>query len=152
MKINYLKNNNVQEIDIRHWSNKKYFKLYDISKCLNLQNIDEEEAVEKMSKILGENSFYDKENYSYYITLEGLKDLKKSIDLKNLCKEESFNELFDFISAVLDGLKNKKESTEEKKLMEEFNYHLQEVKKHMDTALEFQRKLIEINKTKENLK
>lgn len=152
MKINYLKGNDIQEIDVRYWSNKVYFKLHDMTKCLDLQNIDEEEAVKRLSKILGENSPYDKENYSHYITFEGLKDLKKSIDLKYVCKEESFNELFEFISAVLDGLKKKKESSEEEELTKEFNYHLQEAKKHMDAALEFQRKLLEINKLKENLK
>lgn len=152
MKINYLKDNNVQEIDVRYWSNKVYFKLYDMVKCLDLQNIDEEEALKRMSKILGENGPYDKENYSHYITFEGLKDLKKSIDFEYVCKEESFNELFEFISSVLDGLKKKKESNEEEKLSKEFNYHLQEGKKHIDAALEFQRKLLEINKLKENLK
>ena len=70
MKINYLKGNDIQEIDVRYWSNKVYFKLYDMTKCLDLQNIDEEEAVKRLSKILGENSPYDKENYSHYITLK----------------------------------------------------------------------------------
>lgn len=152
MKINYLKGNDINEIDVRYWSNKVYFKLHDMAKCLDLQNIDDEEAVKRLSKILGENSPYDAENYSHYITFEGLKDLKKSIDLKYVCKEESFNKLFDFISSVLDGLKKKKESSEEEELTKEFNQHLQEAKKHMDAALEIQRKLLEINKLKENLK
>ena len=87
MKINYLKKDKLKEIDVR-WSSKNvYFNLYDMTKCLDLENIDEEEAVKRMSKILGENSPYDKENYSHYITFEGLKDLKKSIDLKYVCKE-----------------------------------------------------------------
>ena len=120
MKINYVKDNNVQVIDVRYLSNKVYFKLHDMVKCLDLQNIDEEEAVKRMSKILGENSSYDAENYSHYITFAELKELKESQDLKNVCNEESFNKLFEFINAVLDGIKNKKESSEEEKLKEDY--------------------------------
>lgn len=151
MKINYVKENKVEEIDVRCFGKNIYFKLHDIVKCVDLKNIDEDEAVKRLSKILGENISDNNLTDNCYATFEGLKDLRKSQDLKYICSKESFDELFEFIKAVLDGLKNKKESSEEEKLKQEFNYHLQEAKKHMDAAIEFQRKLLELDvKEKEN--
>lgn len=151
MKINYLKENKVQEIDVHYFSKNVYFNLGDLIKCLELKNIDEEEAIQRITKILEVSNIRNATYSGCYITFAGLKDLKKSQDLKYVCSEESFNELFEFIKAVLDGLKNKKESSEEEKLKEEFNYHLKEAKKHMDAAIGFQRKLLELDvKEKEN--
>ena len=151
MKINYVKENKVQEIDVRLFGKNIYFKLHDIVKCVDLKNIDEDEGVKRLSKILGENISNNTSYAECYATFEGLKDLKKSEDLKYVCSEESFNELFEFISDVLDGIRNKKESSEEEKLKQEFNYHLQEAKKHMDAAIEFQKKMLELEvKEKEN--
>ena len=151
MKINYVKENKVEEIDVRCFGKNIYFKLHDIVKCVDLNNIDEDEAVKRLSKILGENISDNNLTDNCYATFGGLKDLRKSQDLKYVCSKESFDELFEFIKAVLDGLKNKKESSEEEKLMKEFNYHLKEAKKHMDAAIEFQRKLLELDaREKEN--
>ena len=148
MKINYLKKDKLKEIDVR-WSSKNvYFNLYDMVKCLDLQNIDEEEAVKRLSKILGEDISNIASYNDCYATFAELKELKKSQDLKYICKEESFDKLFDFVGAVLDGIKTKKDSSEKERLEQEFNYHIQESKKHMDIALEYQRKLLGIDTEK----
>ena len=148
MKINYLKKDKLKEIDVR-WSSKNvYFNLYDMVKCLDLQNIDEEEAVKRLSKILGEDISNIASYNDCYATFAELKELKKSKDLKYICKEESFDKLFDFVGAVLDGIKTKKDSSEKERLEQEFNYHIQESKKHMDIALEYQRKLLGIDTEK----
>ena len=148
MKINYLKKDKLKEIDVR-WSSKNvYFNLYDMVKCLDLNGMEEDEAIIRLCIILGEDISNIVSYNDCYATFAELKELKKSIDLKYVCKEESFNELFEFISAVLDGLKKKKESSEEEELTKEFNYHLQEAKKHMDIALEFQRKLLGLDTEK----
>ena len=145
MKINYLKGNETKEFDVRCSSKNVFFNLVDLAKCLDLNNMDENEAVRRLCKILGEDISNIASYEDCYITFKELKEIKDSQDFKNVCKEESFNKLFDFISSVLDGIKNKNNLTKEEKLRQEFNYHLQEAKKHMDAALEIQRKLLGLN-------
>ena len=148
MKINYLKGNETKEIDVRYSRKNVYFNLVDLAKCLDLNDIDENEAVRRLCKILGEDISNIASYNDCYTTFAELKELKESQDLKYVCKEESFNELFEFISVVLDGIKTKKDSSEKERLNQEFNYHLQEAKKHMDIALDIQRKLLGIDTEK----
>lgn len=145
MKINYLKRNETKEIEVRCSRKNVYFNLVDLTKCLDLNDIDGNEAVIRLCKLLGEDISNIASYNDCYTTFAELKDLKESQDLKNVCKEESFDKLFDFISAVLDGIKTKKDSSEKERLEQEFNYHLQESKKHMDIALGIQRKLLGID-------
>lgn len=148
MKINYLKKDKLKEIDVR-WSSKNvYFNLYDMVKCLDLNGMEEDEAIIRLCIILGEDISNIVSYNDCYATFAELKELKKSQDLKYICKEESFDKLFDFISAVLDGIKTKKDSSEKERLKQEFKYHLQESKKHMDIALEYQRKLLRLDTEK----
>ena len=148
MKINYLKRNETKEIDVRYSRKNVYFNLVDLAKCLDLNDIDENEAVRRLCKILGEDISNIASYNDCYTTFAELKELKQSQDLKNVCKEESFDKLFGFISSVLDGIKTKKDSSEKERLSQEFNYHLQESKKHMDIALGIQRKLLGIDTEK----
>lgn len=148
MKINYLKGNETKEIDVRCSRKNIYFNLVDLTKCLDLNDIDENEAVRRLCKILGEDISNIASYNDCYTTFAELKELKQSQDLKYVCKEESFDKLFEFISAVLDGIKTKKDSSEKERLNQEFNYHLQESKKHMDIALGIQRKLLGIDTEK----
>ena len=148
MKINYLKGNETKEIDVRCSRKNIYFNLVDLAKCLDLNDIDENEAVRRLCKILGEDISNIASYNDCYTTFAELKELKQSQNLKNVCKEESFDKLFEFICAVLDGIKTKKDSSEKERLKQEFNYHLQESKKHMDIALGIQRKLLGIDTEK----
>lgn len=146
--INYLKGNETKEIEVCCSRKNVYFNLLDLVRCLDLKNMDENEAMIRLCIILREDISNIASYNDCYTTFEELKELKQSQDLKNVCKEDSFNKLFDFISAVLDGIKTKKDSSEKERLEQEFNYHLQESKKHMDIALGIQRKLLGIDTEK----
>lgn len=143
MKINYLKKNELKEIEVRCSSKNVYFNVPDLVKCLELNNIDEDEAVRRLCKILGQDISGVLSYADCYIKLPEMNELKESQDLKDVCVKESFDKLYDYIHSVLDAMPNKNNTTKEK-LMKQFNYYLLESRKHIDAALEIQRKLLEL--------
>ena len=82
MKVNYLKGNETKEIDVSCSSKNVFFNLVDLAKCLDLNNMDENEAVRRLCKILGEDISNIASYEDCYITFKELKEIKDSQDFK----------------------------------------------------------------------